>query len=257
MRRFNGALAAIILAAARAHAAWQAGEWQTESSTASGLEHRQSLVQNAETGARATIHLAVFPAKNFMLRVVDQPDPNGVDISAIMQREGAVAGVNGGYFDPHFAPLGLRVVSGKTTAPLGQSRLLGGILLATPRSIEILRPAEFGKTRKPEAAVQCGPNLVDATKAVRGLNDTKAARRTFALTAAGGRAAIGYSTSVTLAELGEILSTVPLVEGMKVNRAMNLDGGSSSAFWFRRANGSELSLRAIKPVRDYVAIVPR
>jgi hypothetical protein len=38
---------------------------------------------------------------------------------------------------------------------------------------------------------------------------------------------------------------------------MNLDGGSSSAFWFAREDGSAFSAPGQKPVRDFVGIVPK
>jgi hypothetical protein len=38
---------------------------------------------------------------------------------------------------------------------------------------------------------------------------------------------------------------------------MNLDGGSSSAFWFAREDGSAFSISGRKPVRDFVAVVPK
>jgi hypothetical protein len=38
---------------------------------------------------------------------------------------------------------------------------------------------------------------------------------------------------------------------------MNLDGGSSSAFWFAREDGDAFSIAGRKPVRDFVAIVPK
>jgi hypothetical protein len=38
---------------------------------------------------------------------------------------------------------------------------------------------------------------------------------------------------------------------------MNLDGGSSSAFWFAREDGSVYSIPGRKPVRDFVGVVPK
>ena len=42
---------------------------------------------------------------------------------------------------------------------------------------------------------------------------------------------------MTLAQLGKILATPGIVPDLKVQRALNLDGGSSSAFWFAGENG--------------------
>jgi hypothetical protein len=38
---------------------------------------------------------------------------------------------------------------------------------------------------------------------------------------------------------------------------MNLDGGSSSAFWFAREDGSAFSIAGRKPVRDFVGVAPK
>src|SRR5207244_61729 len=87
---------------------------------------------------------------------------------------------------------------------------------------------------KPDAAVECGPFLVDLGLRVRGLDHTRPARRTFAAVARGGNAALGYCTEVSLAQLAEILASVSLANNFKIWRALNLDGGSSSGFWFAR-----------------------
>ena len=98
--------------------------------------------------------------------------------------------------------------------------------------------------------------VVDLGKSVRGLESTKTARRTFVAVGAGDKAALGFCSDVTLADLSGILAAV-VVPDFKIQRALNLDGGSSSAFWFKRANGSAFSISELKPVRDFVAIVPR
>lgn len=64
-------------------------------------------------------------------------------------------------------------------------------------------------------------------------------------------------SDVTLADAAAILATIHLGESGKVTRALNLDGGSSSAFWFKRANGSVISQSELKTVRDFVAIGPK
>jgi hypothetical protein len=57
-----------------------------------------------------------------------------------------------------------------------------------------------------------------------------------------------------LAQLAQILAVTYLAEDSKVQRALNLDGGSSSAFWFRR-DGDAFSISEVKSVRDFVGIV--
>ncbi|HET9800912.1 MAG TPA: phosphodiester glycosidase family protein, partial [Chthoniobacterales bacterium] len=97
---------------------------------------------------------------------------------------------------------------------------------------------------------------VDLGKSVRGLESSKMARRTFAAVSSGDKAALGFCSDVTLADLSSILAIVTIPD-FKIQRALNLDGGSSSAFWFKRANGSAFSIAELKPVRDFVAIVAK
>ncbi len=234
-------------------------EWKilsTESEPGRGeIEHRHVIVEDAAAGQRVTLDVAVFSAKSTALRVIDNPD--GQSLGAVMKREKYVCGVNGGYFDTEFKPLGLRVVDGTTFSPLRRARLITGILLQSDRGIDVVRVSEFSRTKKIIAAVQSGPFLVEGNKRIRGLNDAQLARRTFAGTATNDRAFLGFCSDVSLAELANILATVPIATDSKVRRAMNLDGGSSSAFWFARENGSEFSISGRKPVRDFVGVVPK
>ncbi len=104
--------------------------------------------------------------------------------------------------------------------------------------------------------MQCGPLLVEHAVPVAGLNDTRKARRTFAGVDGKGRAALGVCSAVSLAQLGQILALTNVAGKIRITRALNLDGGSSSAFWFAGKEGV-FSIREQKTVRDFVAIVPR
>jgi hypothetical protein len=115
---------------------------------------------------------------------------------------------------------------------------------------------EYSSRKTAIAAVQCGPFLVDGGHVVAGLNTTRSARRTFVFNGGGDRAAVGFCSDVTLAELAEILVTPRVVPDLKVQRALNLDGGSSSAFWFAGERGP-FSISEQKTVRDFVVVVPK
>src|SRR5690242_3651572 len=132
-----------------------------------------------------------------------------------------LAAVNGGYFDPDYRPIGLLIVDGKMVAPLQKARLLSGVLSSSGKKVQISRVSEFSLTQKPDTAVECGPMIVDGAKSVRGLESTKGARRTFAAVA-GDKAALGFCSDVTLAELSNILAIVSIPD-FKIQRAINLD----------------------------------
>jgi Phosphodiester glycosidase len=245
-------LLAIALAAS-AHADWKIRSTESEPGRA-GIDHRHVVVEDAADGQRVTVDVAVFSAKSIALRVIDNPD--GQSLSAIMKREKFVCGVNGGYFDTEFKPIGLRVADRATFSPLRRARLITGILVQSDRGIDVIRVSEFGGTKKLIAAVQSGPFLVEGNKRIRGLNDSQVARRTFAGIATNDLAFLGVCSDVSLAELANILATVSIVADSKTRRAMNLDGGSSSAFWFAE-DGSAFSISGRKQVRDFVAVVPK
>ena len=253
MAKLKAALLLLAVAAA-AHADWKVLSVESEAGRA-GIEHRHVVLENTAAGQRTDVDLTVFSAKSCTLRLVDNPD--GERLASIMTREKYVYGVNGGYFDEEFKPIGLRIMNGQMIAPLRRARLITGVLLASPRGVQIVRAREFSPPQKIVAAIQCGPFLVDASQRVRGLNDSQQARRTFAATAMNERALLGVCSEVSLADLANILATTPIAADLRIQRALNLDGGSSSAFWFARENGSAFSIPERKPVRDFVALVPK
>jgi phosphodiester glycosidase len=254
VRRLSTALAFIFVAAV-ARGEWKLISAQSEPSLAKGLEHRYVVVEDSTSGDRASLELAIFSTKSVRLRVVDQPDEPRVDLAEAMRRGKYLAGVNGGYFDPDYKPIGLLIVDGKIISPLQRARLLSGVLSAAASKIQIWRFDEFPRQQKFDAAIGCGPMVVDLGKAVRGLEATRGARRTFAAVERGDRAAIGFCSEVSLADLSGILAGG--LGDFKIQRALNLDGGSSSAFWFKRKDGSAFSISEQKSVRDFVALVPK
>jgi hypothetical protein len=244
----------LFTVAATAHAEWTIVSAESEPGRGA-IEHRHLVVEDVTAGHRVTVDVAVFSAKSTALRVIDNPDGQG--LGAVMKREKCVCGVNGGYFDTEFKPIGLRVVDGSTFSPLRRARLITGILLQSDRGIDVVRVSEFSRTKKIVAAIQSGPFLVEGNKRIRGLNDSQLARRTFAGIATNDRSFLGFCSDVSLAELANILGTAPIVADSRIRRAMNLDGGSSSAFWFALENGGAFSISGRKPVRDVVAVLPK
>lgn len=248
--------ALLLLLVSAAQAQWAQISSQFEPSSNKGLEHRYLVVEDSNSGERASLELAIFSTKSCRLRVIDRSSEPRADLEDVMPRGHFLAGVNGGYFDPEYRPIGLLIVDGTMVAPLQKARLLSGVLSASPKRVQISRIAEFSLTQKPDAAVECGPMIVDLGKSVRGLESSKMARRTFAAVSSGDKAALGFCSDVTLADLSSILAIVTIPD-FKIQRALNLDGGSSSAFWFKRANGSAFSIAEQKPVRDFVAVVAK
>ena len=222
-----------------------------------GLVQRVAVTaEESETGDTARLQLAIFDSAKATMRVLDQPSEPRSSLAEAMQASACLAGVNGGYFDPEHAAVGLLISDGRMVQAKQKARLLSGVVSVVNGRLQIERAAAYAPIGKPSAARQCGPFLVERGGAVPGLNDTRAARRTFILVAGKGRAAVGYASSVTLAQLGALLVTPGLASDFKVQNALNLDGGSSSGFWFAGEDGP-FSIREQKTVRDYLGIVAK
>ncbi len=252
-RTFPVAALLVFLLAIPAHAAWTVTGSETENATTAGIERRH-IILTSDTGGDATIDVALFSAKSVNVRVIDNPGRD--NLAGVMRRVRGVAGANGGYFDPQDLPVGLVIADGKLLAPFRKARLLSGVLIADKKRIDLVRSAEYSSRKNVTTALQCGPFLVDGGIPVPGLNSAKPARRTFFFTSGSDRAGMGSCSPVTLAELGEILATPRLVGDLKVQRALNFDGGSSSAFWFAGKEGP-FSIGEYKTVRNFVVIAPK
>ena len=250
------ALFLCLALASKAGAEWKMATSESETAPNELVEHWQTVAQNDETGERANLHFAVFETRRATLRIIDQPQEPRRDLAETMTQMRCLAGVNGGYFDPADAPVGLLVSDGRRIAPLQKSRLLSGVLTATANRVDVVRARSFWFSEKIKAAVQCGPFLVERARPVARLNDSRPARRSFAAVDGEGRAALGVCSDISLAQLSKILCLTKVAGEMKIARALNLDGGSSSAFWCA-GKESAFSIAEQKAVRDFVAIVPR
>ena len=104
--------------------------------------------------------------------------------------------------------------------------------------------------------LQSGPRLVDNGQPMGSLNHTRSVTRTFVANDGGRMWAIGTVSSVTLADLGSLLSS-SVIPGTRIQRALNMDGGRSTALYVRTADGREVSRPGWSTVRNYLAVVPR
>lgn len=253
----NLALALLFFACAiPARAEWTRFSSEKISSGPAGGRHIRIVLEDKTNGARAQLDCALFDSRSAIVRLIDQPNEPREDLATMMSKENCLAGVNGGYFDPDYKPVGLLINGGKLIAPLRKARLLSGVLSMAKGRIRLQRVSEFSTKGKIMEALQCGPFLVDHGQAVAGLNDSRNARRTFVATGGPNTIALGFCSSVSLAQLSRILINGKIGDDFKIDRALNLDGGSSSAFWFRDGN-EPFSISEQKTVRDFVGIMPR
>ena len=116
MRKLSS-FALVLLLVSAASAQWTQISSQSEPSPVRALEHRYVVVEDSGSGERASLELPIFSTKSCRLRIVDQPSQPRLDLEDVMARGNFLAGVNGGYFDPEYRPIGLLIVDGTMIAP--------------------------------------------------------------------------------------------------------------------------------------------
>ncbi len=266
-----GTLAVVLGPAAPVRAqGWKTTGTETLPAPAEGIVHHVRTLEKTgpapasdangtATPAHATLHLVSFEAARYTFTLYDQGIMGRESLGEAMTRNAALAGVNGGYFSPEFDPVGLLVTDGRLVHKPTRARLLSGALVVTDRHIAIRRSTEPLPGSHARQAVQCGPFLVENGRAEPGLNNVRSARRTVVFTEGHRIWGLASTSSLTLEELGAILADPTLMPGgLRIERAINLDGGSSSGLWVAQpGQPAPFYSHEIGIVRDFVGIVPR
>ena len=226
-------------------------------------QHAEFSRKNGLFSVPDKMNVYFFQSKNHGLVVRDEggiSSPKYGSLDAAMRKSPCVAGVNGGFFaaGAQGIPLGLVVQDGKRIHPLETgSFTVAGVVVDTGRELMIYRSRVFREmSPKPflSAAIQGGPFLIEKGKSIAGLNTQKTSYRTFIATDGKGMWCLAVSSPMSLAELSQWLATPGALGKFKVITALNLDGGSSSAFW---CHESGTYFPSMKSVRNYVGAAPR
>jgi len=161
----------------------------------------------------------------------------GEDVSGILKKEGCEAGINGGFYDEDFAPLGLIIKEGQVLSPQKRSLLLDGYFaLSDNNEVEIGPTTPLANSR---LAIQSGPLLLDQGGTLElQIKDDKFSRRSV-LANLNGRALFFVSifdaqsvfSGPKLNELPSLLLEIARDNKWQIQSALNLDGGSSSFFY--------------------------
>ncbi|NBC13956.1 MAG: phosphodiester glycosidase family protein [Gammaproteobacteria bacterium] len=226
------------------------------------LYQAEYTAERPSDGRLVSARLAFFTSPAYRLEVVDLGDgaePAYPSLAAAFRANGCVAGVNGGFFHPDWRPLGLVIAGARRINRFETSALLSGVVYSDARGTHIERRARFRDHTGIEALLQTGPYLVEHGRAVRGLSQVNPRRRTFIATDWRGHWALGATTTqLTLADLAEVLSSPGTLTPWSVERAINLDGGSSTGFFFDRGPAAEpVQIQPWKRVRNLLGVKRR
>jgi hypothetical protein len=240
---------------------WRLDSEKHEAGLNAGLHYSERLVVRPSDGMRVLAHLAFFTSPTFRLEVVDLgagSSPLHPSLADALRAAGCAAGVNGGFFHPDWRPSGLVISQGRRENRFETAKLLSGVVYSDERGTHLVRRSRFRDHPGITALLQTGPYLVDAGRVVRGLSDRKDRRRTFIATDWRGNWALGATASrLTLAELAQCLASPQALTPWRVDRAINLDGGSSTGFFFEGGDGGAVLLEPRKRVRNLLGIRAR
>jgi exopolysaccharide biosynthesis protein len=201
----------------------------------------------------AWLKIIFFPPDRAQWRVVAESSGEIDGVEEAVKSVGGLAGINGGYFERNMTPIGLLIRDGEILHPLQKAKLLSGVFAVRRGRPELKRIGEYSSSSDVSQAIQCGPFLVDHSKPAPGLNATRNADRTFVFVSQSSRWGIGICQSPSLAEMGEILASPELIPGYPITRALNFDGGSSTAF-FAKMKDHEISSPSLKEVSNYLVL---
>jgi len=223
------------------------------------LYQAEHTAERPSDGRSVTARLAFFTSPVYRLEVIDLGDgaePAYPSLEAAFRANGCVAGVNGGFFHPDWRPLGLVIAGGRRINRFETSKLLSGVLYSDAKGTHIERRSRFRDHGGIRALLQTGPYLIEHGRAVRGLSQADPRRRTFIATDWRGHWALGATTTpLTLAELAEVLASPGALTSWPVDRAINLDGGSSTGFFFdREPKAAPVQMQPWKRVRNLLGV---
>lgn len=216
------ALWVLFPAAGVAEPAWQA--------LAKGLEYRAGWLQEKP---EQLVHLVRLDPRRMELRVLKARAVPKQRSQEFLDQSGALAVYNGGYFDPQDRALGLLYAGGWVQSKAASGPAFGGVLSLhgdrpSLRPIFQISEEEYqGLRNAPDLRfmIQCGPRLLADGQPVAGLEKTLTRRTAIAFDEQGRLILLASSPAVSLsfARLQSYLK-----DQLKVNWALNLDGGSST-----------------------------
>jgi uncharacterized protein YigE (DUF2233 family) len=190
------------------------------------------------------------------LRLIPNLDP-GLTATQAAIRETCSFLVSGGFYDPDLKPLGWLVAEGRELSPPAANRLFNGYVSVGYDGLLSISDRPAGT--KVRFGLQSGPLLISNGNPLKlALVRDKPARRVVMFATDHGEAGFmvfyqpGFELSgPRLADLPELLHTTAETENLDIASAINLDGGSASAFI-----SDEVNLKETDHVGEWWCVEP-
>ncbi len=199
--------------------------WYT---AASGVEVRYEDWK-APDGHEDTVTIVRLNLKRVHISIGYQPN-QPLSMSAWMKQTGAVAMINGGYFDARNKPTGLLISNGQVSGSSYDG--FGGMLAVDAQgnlSLRSLRDQPYDSGEQLQQATQSSPMLMINGQRTQFTANSDFQRRSVVATDKQGHLLLIASPSqeFTLDEMADLLAGSDL----SIKNALNLDGGSSTGLY--------------------------
>jgi len=237
-------------AATAAFAAWDMTRRPGFRRVANGVEYASYVVSPVRYHAMARAAAIRVDPRAARLAVVSFEHQRS-RVRELVRSAGAIAGVNGSYFDETGRPLGLTISGGKTLTPLRGADW--GVFYLDPRGPHLEHTADFKKGAAVSFAIQCGPRLVLDGQPVK--LKAQSSRRTAIGADAAGRILLVVTTGqpMRMDEFARLLAADASEGGLGCRWALNLDGGASSQM-FLDAEGESCDIPGADEVANAVVV---
>lgn len=239
-----------------------AATWHVaESSPVAALTSGATMVTRTIAGpARCKLTLVFFDEKSCTVQAVSQSSSSngGKLVAEWAAQTRAIACCNGGYFDPStMKPSNLEIAGGVRTGTLGSSGSSGGAFGCLSGVLFLENERDFRLSDDVTELIMCGPMLVQNGRPANVADERVRNRRTFIATDGHGRWAIGTAESASYSGLAAMLVNRQIIPEFQIMAALNLDGGPSTALWWRDSAGMTGGVKQNWPVRNVLLVIPR
>ncbi len=226
--------------------------WQT---IAPRLDYLQISTPSISTHGR--IHAFKISLEHYLIDTVLAKDYDklALPVTKFAHKTASLVTINGGFFSPHYQPLGLRIQHSNIRSPL-KNTSWWGIFYIKDHQAHIINPKQYHANINPEFAIQAGPRLV-INGSLPSLKGGYAERSALCIIPTGDVALIITERApLTTTQFAQILRRPLEQGGIGCHDALNLDGGSSSQLYVKLPNFS-LSVISFHDVTDAITIKPR
>lgn len=217
-----------------------------------GLQQAPWTAKDA-SGQSFSLELFKVDTKQYKLQLVQASDYQATKMSVkgMVLKTGALLGINGGFFDSQYKPIGLLVRDGKTLNPFKSISWWGVFSYDKSAGASVDRLQSFEPKPSTEIAIQAGPRLVDENRVMPlKKNDSQ---KTFVGIVSAHQVILGVTngSSVDAVDLARILR-----KELGLKEVLNFDGGGSTQLYAKFAN-YEKDLPGITSVANALVVLRR